>query len=103
MSYVRLNQKSVPTSSPTVVVVLPAALAALFPGSVTQLELSASTVGEMLDELDALWPGMRDRLRDSRPGIRKHINIFVDGQRSTLETPLHNGSKVFILTAMSGG
>ena len=86
-----------------VTVVLPAALVRLFPGAAPRVELAAATVGEMLDVLDARWPGMRDRLRDSRPAIRRHINIFVDGERATLKTRLRPGSAVFVLTAMSGG
>jgi molybdopterin converting factor small subunit len=86
-----------------VTVLLPAALAALFPGSVRQVELSAATVGEMIDALDARWHGMRDRLCDSTPAVRRHINIFVEGRRATLETRLAPGTDVFILTAMSGG
>ena len=46
---------------------------------------------------------MRDRLRDTSPAIRKHINIFVNGERAVLETPIPPGSQVYILTAMSGG
>ena len=58
---------------------------------------------DMLLALDERWPGIRDRVRDSRPSIRKHINIFVNGKRATLDTPLNGGSKVYVLTAMSGG
>ncbi|MBS0644087.1 MAG: MoaD/ThiS family protein, partial [Proteobacteria bacterium] len=53
--------------------------------------------------LDANWPGMRDRLCDSSPAIRRHISIFVDGERATLRTRLHQGAEVFIMTAISGG
>jgi molybdopterin synthase sulfur carrier subunit len=96
------NDRAAPTAS-SVAVVLPAALVALFPGSASRVELRASTVGELLDALDARWPGMRDRLRDSTPAIRRHINVFVDGRRAGLETHLAPGAEVFILTAMSGG
>ncbi len=84
-------------------VVLPAALVSLFPGSTTHLHLRAATVSEMLEALDTRWPGMRDRLRDSRPSIRRHINIFVNGRRANLDTALEPGAKVYVLTAMSGG
>jgi molybdopterin converting factor small subunit len=70
---------------------------------VRRLELPASTVGEMIDALDARWPGMRDRLCDSRPAIRRHINIFVEGRRATLETRLSPDAEVTVLTAISGG
>jgi hypothetical protein len=46
---------------------------------------------------------MRDRLCDSTPAIRRHINVFVEGERATLRTSLSPGADVFILTAMSGG
>ncbi|MGX5842832.1 MoaD/ThiS family protein [Mesorhizobium sp. ArgA1] len=75
----------------------------LFPGARRRVELPASTVKEMIDGLDALWPGMRDRMCDSRPAIRRHMNVFVDGEKATLETRLAPGTEVFILTAISGG
>jgi sulfur-carrier protein len=84
-------------------VVLPGPLLRLFPGAERELVLSAGTVAELLDALEARWPGMRDRLCDTRPAIRKHIRIFVDGTPASLDTPLPPGAEVFILTAMSGG
>jgi molybdopterin converting factor small subunit len=90
-------------ATPPVVVTLPAVLVNLFPGAVRRLELPASTVGEVIEALNARWPGMRDRICDSRPAIRRHINVFVEGRRATLETRLAPGTQVFILTAISGG
>jgi len=86
-----------------VVVILPAALASLFPHSERRVEVTAATVDEMMDALDRRWPGMRDRLCDSRPAIRRHINIFIAGERATLATALAPGSEVHVLTAISGG
>jgi len=91
------------TSEHAVVVLLPAALTNLFPGAERRVELPASTVGEVLDALNERWPGMRDRLCDSRPAIRRHINVFVDGERAGLETPVSAGGEIFIITAISGG
>lgn len=86
-----------------VIVRLPAVLVELFPGSCRRVEVQAETVSEMVDALDALWPGMRDRICDTRPAIRKHINVFVDGERADLRTTLGAGREVFVLTAISGG
>lgn len=97
------TRRETSTEAPAVSVVLPGALVTLFPGCVTHVDLEARTVSEMLDALEKRWPGMRDRLRDERPAIRKHINIFVEGRRAALDTPLKPGSKVYVLTAMSGG
>ena len=86
-----------------ITVILPRALVVLFPGASTSVTVRAGTVAEMLAALDARWPGMRDRLATSRPSIRKHINIFVDGRRAGLDTPITRGAEVYVLTAMSGG
>ena len=86
-----------------VVARLPGVLIDLFPGAPRRVELQAATVKEMIDGLDACWPGMRDRICDSRPAIRKHMNVFVDGSRASLKTPLAPGDEVYVLTAISGG
>ena len=86
-----------------VVVFLPSALAGLFPDSERRVEVEAATVNDVMEALDRRWPGMRDRLCDSRPAIRRHINVFVDGERATLATVLRPGTEVCVLTAISGG
>lgn len=82
---------------------LPGVLVDLFPGSARSVPMSAGTVDAMMDELDRRWPGMRDRLCDSTPAIRRHINVFIDGERASLHTPIEPGTEVFVLTAISGG
>ncbi len=87
----------------TILVRLPGVLVDLFPGSTRCVEVRAETVSDMVDELDRRWPGMRDRICDTRPAIRKHMNVFVDGERASLSTTLRPGMEVFVLTAISGG
>ena len=82
---------------------LTSGLRGLFPGLPGEVAVEAATVAELLDRLDARWPGMRDRLSDERPAIRRHINVFVDGGRAGLDTPLAPGAEVYVFTAMSGG
>lgn len=84
-------------------VLLPPALTRLFPGCPESLDVDANTVVGLVDSLDARWPGMRDRLCDHTPRIRRHINIFVAGERATLATVLGENSEVAIMTAISGG
>jgi molybdopterin converting factor small subunit len=91
------------SSSLPVRVRLPSLLVNLFPGAERHVELSVATVDEMVDALDARWPGMRDRICDSSPAVRRHINIFVAGKRASLSTPLTPGADVFVITAISGG
>lgn len=84
-------------------VILPPALLRLFPAASAEVFVSAGTVRDVLDALDAEWPGMRDRLCESTPAIRRHIAIFADGRRAALDTRLAGGTEVFIATAISGG
>ena len=86
-----------------VLVKLSPLLVDLFPGSSRRVEMEADTVADVVAELDRRWPGMGDRICDSRPAIRRHMNVFVDGSRSTLDTRLSPGADVFIITAISGG
>lgn len=91
-----------PAAAP-VTVKLAGALVDLFPGSSREVEVYAGSVREMIDVLDRRWPGMRHRICDTRPAIRRHMNVFVDGARAGLDTPLAPGTEVFVLTAISGG
>jgi molybdopterin converting factor small subunit len=84
-------------------VTLAAPLADLFPGAPRRTKVIAGDVSHMVDALDEKWPGMRDRICDSTPAIRKHMNVFVEGRRARLETPLAPGADVYVLTAISGG
>jgi molybdopterin converting factor small subunit len=84
-------------------VVLAPALRQLFPDLPAQVRLPAGTIAELLQALDGRWPGIADRVRDETPAIRRHMNVFVDGARASLETPVPAGAEVFVLTAISGG
>ena len=82
---------------------LPRSLVALFPGAPRELLAQGSTVAEVIADLDAQVPGLRNRLLDAGPSIRTHINVFVSGDRATLSTPVPNGAVVHVIPAVSGG
>jgi sulfur-carrier protein len=88
----------------TVVVHLPGPLTA-FAGGQSRLSLSGPrTVAEALQ---ALPPGVRDRVMDEQGRVRPHVNVFVGAEsiRDTggLETPLAPGAELHIIAAVSGG
>jgi molybdopterin synthase sulfur carrier subunit len=86
-----------------VTVFLPRSLVALIPAAPRRCEIEASTVADAIDRLDELAPGIRNRLVDAGPTIRRHINIFVDHAPATLTTPLRVDSTVHVIPAVSGG
>lgn len=69
--------------------------------------LSASTVAELVRALDGRFPGIMGYLVDERGSLRKHVNIFIDGEmvvdRAGLGDALDERSEVFIAQALSGG
>jgi molybdopterin synthase sulfur carrier subunit len=86
-----------------VTVILPRSLVSLIPGTSRSTEIEASSVAEAIDRLDELTPGLRNRLVDSGPTIRQHINVFVDGEMATLQTPIGPNATVHVIPAVSGG
>ena len=82
---------------------LPTTLPPLFPGLPRRLDVEASTVAEAIERLEERWPGMRDRLCEPGPVLRRHINVYVDRERAELDTPLGAASRVDVIAAISGG
>ena len=89
--------------APVVEITLPPPLAALFPGCPRRAQVHAGTVAEAIAALNRSWPGLRDRLCDGTPALRRHIRVFVRGDLATLQTRLGPGDDVLVVTAISGG
>ena len=82
---------------------LPRSLVALFPGTPRRLEARGATVAEVIADLEAQVPGIRNRLLDAGPSLRTHLNVFVGGERASLATPVEPDSIVHVIPAVSGG
>ena len=82
---------------------LPTTLTPLFAGLPRRLDVEAATVAEALDELEARWPGLRDRLVEAGPALRPHIHVYVDKERAGLDAALEPRSRVDVIAAISGG
>ena len=83
---------------------LPSVLRPLFTGLPRHVDIEAATVGDAIARLDEQWPGLRDRLCEAgRPELRRHIHVYVDGERSDLDTPIDERSRLEVIAAISGG
>ncbi|HEX77865.1 MAG TPA: MoaD/ThiS family protein [Dehalococcoidia bacterium] len=71
------------------------------------VEVEASTLAEGLQALEALFPGMRERLCEEDGQIRRFINVYVNGEDvrflQELETALKPGDEISIVPAIAGG
>jgi molybdopterin converting factor small subunit len=69
-----------------------------------EVELEGDSLGELLDGLEARFPGIRFRMVDEQEKIRKHIRFFINGQAvSDLGAPVRAGDEVCMVQALSGG
>jgi molybdopterin converting factor small subunit len=82
---------------------LPSTLTPLFQELPRCVDVDAATVDEAIDRLEERWPGLRDRLCEPGPALRRHINVYVDRERAGLDTELGAGSRVDVIAAISGG
>jgi molybdopterin converting factor small subunit len=82
---------------------LPSTLPPLFKDLPRHVDVDAATVNEAIDRLDERWPGLRDRLCEPGPALRRHINVYVDRERAGLDTELGAQSRVDVIAAISGG
>lgn len=72
-----------------------------------KIEVPPSDVGTLLRRLDAAHPGLLGYLVEDDGSLRKHVNVFVDGElihdRRTLSDAVPEGSEVHVIQALSGG
>jgi sulfur-carrier protein len=82
---------------------LPPTLPSFYADLPRHLDVEAATCEEAFARLDERWPGLRDRLCEPGPALRRHINVYVERERAGLETALAPGSRVDVIAAISGG
>ena len=66
-------------------------------------ELTGDTVAELLRGLERKHPGISGWILDERGLIRRHINVFVNGERGNEDTAVRPGDRVEVLPAVTGG
>jgi molybdopterin converting factor small subunit len=72
-------------------------------GGVKEHRLQAATVLELLRELEHEHPALSGWIVDERGSIRRHINVFVNGERGREDTAVPADARVEILPAITGG
>lgn len=72
-------------------------------GNTGEHQLQAATVLELLRELEHANPALRGWIVDERGLIRRHINVFVNGERGGEHAAVAADARVEILPAITGG
>lgn len=76
-------------------------------GGQARVQASGATVLGVIEDLEARFPGIRDRLLDENGELKRFINIYVnEDEIRTLqgkETSVAEGDRISIVPAMAGG
>ena len=72
-------------------------------GGRAEHELTGATVVELLRALELSNPELRGWIIDERGLVRRHINVFVNGERGGETTSVRPGDRIEVLPAITGG
>ena len=68
------------------------------------VEAAGTTVADVIDDLEARYPGIRFRMIDEQGNIRRHMRMFFDGEMVLeLSQALRDDGELLIVQALSGG
>jgi len=65
--------------------------------------VDGATVRDALITLEARNPQIGGWILDERRMIRRHINVFVNGERGGEDTPVRHEAQIHVLPAITGG
>ena len=72
-----------------------------------EVEVDAATVGDLVDNLESAYAGIKEKLVDENGEIRRYVNIYVNDEDIRFldgsETLLSNGDSLSIVPAIAGG
>jgi MoaD family protein len=78
-----------------------------FTGESGEVEASGLTVAELIEDLNARHPGIKDRLLDDSGAIRRFVNVYVNDEDvrflNGLATEVPEGAQLSIIPAVAGG
>ena len=78
-----------------------------YTGGESEVGAEGETLGQVLDDLDASYPGIKGRILDDQGALRRFVNVYVgnDDVRflDALETKVEAGAQVSVIPAVAGG
>jgi molybdopterin converting factor small subunit len=68
-----------------------------------EVDLPGASVGEVLRELERRFPRLHGWTLDEHGRVRRHVNVFVDGERCREDAPVTAAARIHVLASISGG
>jgi molybdopterin synthase sulfur carrier subunit len=76
-------------------------------GGADEVDAFGATVGELIHDLEARFPGVGARLVDEAGALRRFVNVYVDEEDvrflQGIDTRVAEGGRVSIIPAVAGG
>ena len=90
----------------SVTVRVPTTLRTLTAGA-SEVSVEGASVSDVLDALESVHPGFKERLLDGDGQLRRFVNLYVADDdvrfRDGMATPVADGDTVSIIPAVAGG
>jgi len=71
------------------------------------VEVDAATIDDAIAELQARFPGFKERLLDDTGAVRRFVNVYVNEEDirflQNQQTKLKDGDEISIIPAIAGG
>ncbi len=71
------------------------------------VQAAGANVGELLDNLDLAFPGLKNRVCDEQGNVRRFVNVYVNGEDIRFleerATPVAETDEISIVPAIAGG
>ena len=71
------------------------------------VEITAATINDAITELQARFPGIKERLVDEKGEVRRFVNVYVNEEDirflQNQHTALKDGDEISIIPAIAGG
>ncbi len=73
----------------------------------SKVQVSGGTIGELIENLERQYPGVKSRLCDESGQIKRYVNVFVNDEEihalQGANTRLADKDEITIVPAMAGG
>ena len=73
----------------------------------SEVTADGATLSEVLDSLDASYPGIKGRVVDEQGKLRRFVNVYVGNEdvrfAEGLDTKTPTGTEVSVIPAVAGG
>jgi molybdopterin converting factor small subunit len=72
-------------------------------GGNREITIDGTSVGQVLRELEHQHPNITGWVLDEHGRVRRHVNVFLDGERVREDAPVARDATLHVLPSISGG